>query len=336
MQLQVMFFDAGSDYLPYYKKFDLDVRKYKKIRDLCAAVKEMDENFDYDGDYPLVRINGLVAHGSQNIDEVCEVVGDEWRVEPAWKYRCVNDLVMDESDFHAAYKLIEPYASMEDRFFFASLKDVHYASSTLEFDKEYIGDAVLVTAHRMISRGNEHKEAILKAISEDVSGLWSCEYEKLTIGGRDFTEQIEELKSWATPPRPDLFSRLCSKLARPKPAPAVQTLEDLPVALYFGDEKMKEWIGSRGAMLISFSKERRKAGQSLVKVNPDLAYKKGAAVLLDAMDSGADLLVTGSVEDARYFRSNFSNFERASGREIYIDIIAFEELQGIKLKEEVK
>jgi len=329
-----MFFNAKTDYLPYYKKFSLDPKDFKKVRDVLRAIKKKDEAFDFDASYPLVRINGLVARGDTSVQEVCEAVGDEWVMEPAWKYRSFDDLMMDEADFHEAYKLIEPYATMEDRFFYASLKDIHYASATLEFDKEYVGDAVLVTAHRMIAKGNPHKEAILKAISEDVSGLWSCEYEKLTIGGKDYEKEIEELKSWAEPPKPDLLSKICAKLTRSKEVPQIDTLQEVPVALYYANDEIEKELKKRGAWVVSFSKARRKAGQSLIEVNPELAYKKGAAVLLDAMDSGAELLVCARAEDARYFRSNFRHFERSSGREIYIDIVAYEELETIK--EEIK
>ncbi len=330
IEARVMFFDGRMDYLPAYKLFCLDMEPNEKLVSFCHRIKELDESFDFEGEYPLMRINGWVVHSARTIQDVVEVCGSEWRVEPVSKYRCINDLIIDESDFWKAFERIEPYASMEDRFFFASLKDIHYASATFEFDKEYIGDAVLITAHRMIKRGNPNKEAILKAISEDVSGLWSCEFEVGVLGGKDYSGAIEELRSWIEPPKPSLIQKICSALGKKRALPQVQTLQEVPLALYRPTSKMVIELKERGAIIIDFSKKNRKAGQTLLAYNPDLAYKKGAAVLLDAMDSGAELLVCSSKEDAEYFRSNFGNFERASGREIYIEIIAFEELQTIK------
>ena len=327
VELNVFFFDASRDYLPHYRKFSLDV--VGKVSDLLAAVKRADEEFDYDEKQPL-KINGTMVLPSSDLEKIVKAFGNELTIEPASKYRAINDLLIDESDFWSAWKLIEPYCTMEDRFFFASQKDLHYASTTFEFDKSYIGDAVLVTVYRAIQKGNPHKEELLRAISEDVSGLWSCEFEVGVFEGKDYTPEIEELQKMANPPKVDFSEKLSYLFAKKKRVPVVERLEGVPVALYRADEA---WLKEQGAQIIAYKKADKKAGQSLVAFNPELAYKKGAAVLLDAMDSGAELFVTGTAEDARYFRENFGKFERASGREIYLEIVALEELQNMKLKE---
>ena len=66
-----------------------------------------------------------------------------------------------------------------------------------------------------------------------------------------------------------------------------------------------------------------------------MAFKKGGAVLLDAMDSGAEILICSKDEDAKYFRENFGNFKRVAGRDIYLDIISLNELENIAQREEV-
>ncbi len=327
LQLSVFFFDASRDYLPHYRKFQLDIDG--KVSNLLEAIKKRDEEFDYDLKQPL-KINGTMVLPSSDLRKIVDLLGSDLTIEPASKYRSINDLVIDERDFWNAWKLIEPYCDMEDRFFFASQKDLHYASATLEFDKSYIGDAVLVTAHRVIKKGNASKEEILKAISEDVSGLWSCEFEVGILDGKDYSDVITELQKMARAPKIDLTQKLSYLFAKKKEVPLVERLEDVPVALYRVDAA---WLNEQGARIVSYKRCNKKAGQSLVEYNPELAYKKGAALLLDAMDSGAELLVTGSKEDAEYFRSHFGKFERVSGREIYIEIVALEELQSMKLKE---
>ncbi|MRJ01916.1 MAG: hypothetical protein GXO19_00400 [Epsilonproteobacteria bacterium] len=335
LDLKVMFFDSRRDYLPHYRSFKIEAQREWNLKELLARIGELDEEFDYNTHYPLLRINSTVVPYGEKVGEVIDHFGSDLVIDPVSKYRSIDDLLIDEEDFQRAFALIEPYATMEDRYFFLSNKELHYASATFEFDREYIGDAVLVTAYRMIKRGNPHREEILRAISEDVSGLWSCEFENMVFKGRDYGEWIEELKSWLQPPRPDLFWRICSQLTKKKQPPLVERLDEVPVALYRPTEEMERWMEEQGAVLTPFPRANRRAGQSLVEVNPDLAYKKGAALLLDAMDNGAELLVTSSLDDAAYFRSNFGHFERVSGREIYIDIIAFQELQEIELREEV-
>ncbi|MRI82996.1 MAG: hypothetical protein C6I00_01120 [Nitratiruptor sp.] len=335
LEIKAMFFDAARDYLPHYRSFWFEVDERRSIGHLLERIAQTDEEFDYDPNYPLLRINSIVVPYTKRIDEVAKEFGREWVIDPISKYRSTNDLLIDQSDMDRAFALIEPYASGEDRLFFYSNKELHYASATLEFDKEYIGDAILVTAYRMIKRGNPHKEEILQAISEGVSGLWSCEFENLIYQGRDYGPWIEELKSWVQPPKLDLFWRLCSRLTRKKQPPIIEGLEGVPTALYHPTPQARQWLLDKGALLVPFPREWRKGGESLIDVNPELAYRKGAAILLDAMDNGAELFVTSSKEQAEYFRSNFGHFERSAGREIYLDIIALEELEEIGLREEV-
>ena len=68
-------------------------------------------------------------------------------------------------------------ATEEDKAYYESLYALHYASETFKFSHDYIGDAVLMLAHKMIENGSEHKEAILEAISDKYDGLAACEYE---------------------------------------------------------------------------------------------------------------------------------------------------------------
>jgi hypothetical protein len=70
---------------------------------------------------------------------------------------------------------LAPFASEEDLAYYKTLYALHYASETEKFDRDYIGDAVLVLAHRLISGGSEHKEEILEAITYPYSSLLDCE-----------------------------------------------------------------------------------------------------------------------------------------------------------------
>jgi len=329
LDLKVMFFDATRDFLPHYRSFCVDVEPGMQMRKLYELIGKMDGEFDFDPNYPLCRIEGYVIPPSVKVEEVVERFGAELVLDGAFRYRCIDDFVMDESDFERGWKLIEPYATMEDRFFYRSLKDLHYASSTLEFDKEYIGDATLVVAYHMIRRGHPQKEAILEAISKDVRGLWSCEYENLVFGGRDFSKEIEELKSMATPPKPGMMERIASKFAKKRRAPQIDALEEVPVAFYRVSSQTRKIFEELGVPVVRYSRENRKAGYEILDTDPEIALKKGAALLLDAMDSGADLLVCDDGM-GNYFRENFGRFERASGREIYLEILTETEAKALR------
>ncbi len=338
LHIKAFFFNAKMDYLPYYKSFVLDVDEQDTIEKICSFIKKKDFNFDYPKkEYFYVKINGKVVNSLAKAKMIIDEFGTEIVMEPVSKYRAVDDMVIDDRDFFESFKLIEPFADEKDFQYFKSLYDVHYASSAFEYSLDYIGDAVLVTAYSMIKKGNENKEEILKAISEGVSGLWDSEYENNVFLGKDYSSDIEELKNMAKKPTVGILENICYKFSKKVEIPTLESLKDINVALYFADEDVKSRLKEFGANIVEFSKSKKLAGQTLLEVNPKMAFKKGGAVLLDAMDSAAEILICAKDEDAKYFRENFGNFEKVAGREIYLEIISFNELKSMieNKKEEV-
>lgn len=194
LKIKAFFFNAKTDYLPYYKNFTLTVEDEATAKDLLAKIQEQNSDFSYPKQKLIVKINGLIVEAKEPVSNIVDKLGYELTIEPANSYRSNNGLKINDDDFTKSYALLEPYATESDLKYYKTLYALHYASETEKFDHEYIGDAILVLAYKMISEGNEHKDSILNAITSVHSGLFDCEYENNLFNSKEHKDEIASLK----------------------------------------------------------------------------------------------------------------------------------------------
>ena len=328
LEIKAFFFNAKTDYTPYYKLFTININENSTLLDLLAEIKQRNENFTYPLLNTLAKINGLVTEGQEKISSIVEKLGTSLEINPANSYRSTNGLVMNDSDFIEKFNILKSYTSDEDKEYYKTLYALHYASESERFDHDYIGDAVLVLAHKMIIEGSEHKDEILKAIAHANSGLFDCEYENNLFNEEDHTSSINELKKMITNPNKtghitSLFSKLYNKKSKP---PEAKRENINKVSYYLGASKantqnMYKSIEEAGLSIVSFSRQKKLAGTSLLKDSKELAYKKAGTTLLDAMDSGAELLLVEDQDDFNMFNEHHANIARVMGRDIELSIL---------------
>ncbi|HEY9128241.1 MAG TPA: hypothetical protein VIN02_00235, partial [Sulfurovum sp.] len=205
LEIRAFFFNAKTDYLPYYKNFSINVDDDATAKDLLAKIEEENENFSYPKQKLVMKINGLVVEAKQSVTSLVERFGTVMQIDPVNSYRSNDGLKINDSDFMQSFELLAPYASEADLKHYKTLYALHYASETEKFDREYIGDAVLVLAHKMITEGSEYAEEILQALTSAHSGLFDCEYENNLFNAQDHTAAINELKAMAKPPKTPCF-----------------------------------------------------------------------------------------------------------------------------------
>lgn len=333
LNIRAFFFNAKTDYLPYYKNFRLQVEDDSSAKELLGLIHAQNENFAYPKQKLIMKINGLVVEGKEKLKNIIEKLGTELTIDPANTYRSMHGLKIKDDDFMAAYALLEPYATEADLKFYKSLYALHYASETEHFDHSYIGDAVLVLAHKMISEGNEHKTEILNAISSVDSGLFDCEYENNLFHAQDHTDAIESLKEmvrYDDDAHPSLLEMIMARFAKDDQPQAEKTqrnrsgismddLEEKVIAYYPAgseDPAVKALTEAHGSRTVTFSRALKLSGVSLYEDNRTLALKKAGATLLDAYDSGAELLVVEDDDTYTMMQENFSAIEKTVGREM--------------------
>jgi len=334
LEIRAFFFNAKTDYLPYYKHFLVTLDESANVKELLAKIQAKNENFAYPKQRLVFKINGLVVEAKQSIKEVVERLGTSLQIDPVNTYRSNHGLKINNKDFMESFQLLEPFASSEDLTYYKTLYALHYASETSNFNRKYIGDAILILAHKMITEGSEYKEEILKAIANVESGLFDCEYENNLFKAQDYTSVIEELKMMAKPPKaPSFMDKLATHFAKKRDKkgnmeePIIESFEGKQIAYYTGGKIEKralihQHITQADAKVVSFSRENKLSGLSLLEDNKTLAYTKAATTLLDAMDSGAEVLVVEDEKVLSMFKKHFSAIEKTIGREIYLELIS--------------
>jgi len=342
IKAKAFFFNAKTDYLAYYKHFTLNLAPEAQAKDILIAIKAQNEDFSYPESNLIFKINDLMVEGDTPLSTIVEKLGTQLHIKPANSYRANNGLIINDDDFMKSYALLAPYATESDEAYYKTLYALHYASETEKFDHTYIGDAILVLAHKMISEGSIHKEAILDAITSVNSGLLDCEYENNLFATQDHGTSIEALKEMlqhdddAHPSLLDMLKTRFGKkkeieekivLQKPRVDVDVEKLEEKHIAYYAGTVtdnavNISKYITGLGTKEVHFSRKHKRSGLSILKDNQTLALQKAGAILLDAYDSGAEVLVIEDGSCFDMFQKHFKEIENTLGRKIQnLDLI---------------
>ena len=344
LKIRAFFFNAKTDYLPYYKNFTLNVEGETTAKELLGLIQEQNFNFSYPKQKLIMKINGLIVEAKEPVANIVEKLGTELLIEPANSYRSNDGLKINDDDFMQSYALLEPYATESDLKYYKTLYALHYASETENFDREYIGDAILVLAHKMISEGNEHKEAILHAITSVHSGLLDCEYENNLFNAQSYDAAITALKDMVKTDEnnhPSLLDMIKNRFSKEKEekvvtkakrvAKTIDALQDKHIAYYAGVKSDNENVISQiildmGTKEVTIPRKNKLSGVSILTDNKALALKKAGTTLLEAYDMGAEVLVVENEACYEMFANNFSTIENIVGRKmIGLEIISAED-----------
>jgi len=340
INVRAFFFNAKTDYLPYYKNFSFTVQKETTLKDVLQLIKEKNSDFSYPEKDLLFRVNQLVVNGDENVEKVIQDLGTELLIEPALIYRSDNGLILNNHDFiHNFRRIFKRHTeSKEDLAHYVTLYPLHYASETFNYNHEYIGDAILILAHKMITEGcSDCKDEILEAINDPFNGIRCCEYENNVYKGKDYSVEIAELKEMIDLKEKESFIEKLSAITLRKLDHNLETLEERNIALYTGDKnskalsfKIESEIKNSSASFIKFEMSTKLAGQTIIESHIELAHQKAGTVLLNALDNGADTLICSKNTDLDFFKQVISKCERIMGREIELKLISINEFEDLK------
>jgi len=334
LQVKAFFFNAKTDYLPYYKTFTICVPKNAKAQSILEAIKEKNENFSFPKLNLFFKLNSFIVEQDTPISSIVEKLGTHLQIDPVNSYRSNNGLIINNDDFMKSFDLLAPYATQSDKKYYKTLYALHYASETSNFEREYIGDAILVLAHKMISEGNEHKTEILNAITSANSGLLDCEYENNLFKPQHHTATITALKEMVKNDDDNhilpLIKRiiirmglqkntLISKQEEKRKSKTIQNLKDKQVAYY--PEKCYstvalEQIKAHNISMVTFDRMHKLSGTSILADNRTLAFKKAGITLLEAYDAGAEVLIIEDNTTYTMMQNNFAAIENTMGRKM--------------------
>lgn len=335
LEVRAFFFNAETDYLPYYKNFTMTLNDEDPVEKILSQIKVQNDDFAYPKDKLVFKINDLVISDAETVGSVVNRLGTSLQIDPVLSYRSNHCLIINDDDFMERFELLAPYATEDDETYYRSLYALHYASETFKFSHDYIGDAVLLLAYRMIENGSEHKEQILEAISDPYDGLAACEYENNLFNGEFHTKEIDALNALVAYDKTNSFlDKVTEKLSK-KALYSFdkENIVDVQIACYAGDsgllDEIHEQISQNAGKVIDFPRAKKLAGASLLGRQDNLAFLKAATTLLNALDAGAELLVVAKKRDLHMFTSNFASIQKRIGREIPLPLISLNDFNTL-------
>jgi len=343
LNVRAFFFNAKTDYLPYYKNFTFTVDKTDQetqLKALLPLIQAKNSDFSYPDENLLFRVNNLVVTGEEKLSTIIEELGTELTIDPALSFRADNGLIFNNNNFIRQFRsTFKRHAeNKEDLAYYISLYPVQYASETFQYNHDYIGDAVLVTAAKIIEEHPEYEDDILEAINDEFDGIGCCEYENNVFQGEDYSKVIQGLKEKIRRKNSrslmdKLKSNCLNKIRKPI---ELESLEERSVALYRGEknslslqEKLAKNIQQHNGKIVEFEMSTKLAGQTIIDSNPTIAFQKAGKMMLEALDNGAEVLVFAKESDAQLFNNIIAEVESEVGREIPLALLSWDQFESM-------
>lgn len=344
-EISLFKFDHQSDYLPYYTKHYFTIKEEKNLLDIFNTINE-DEPFSFENSEKLVvAINGVYTTADISVDEIKATFGNDIIIDPASIRRAKNDLIINDDDFKEKFNILSSFASLEilEQYIdkdiqaaYESYKIYFYASNTLNYEKAYIGDAILLLASDLIEKYPAKEKEILKALKKEQCGI---EYHTSLVG-RIFNlddaieKKIKLLKEKLHLTQEAQNFRVNKTLLidfgqTDSNQEVKHSFKDFNLAYYEGTspcDTTTTLLNSLEAKVLNLQSMKFDLALDTFHVNPDLTYKLVSTVMLDAFDQNADLLIVDSEELFYLFDYNRKELSRVAGREVNIPIIHKNEL----------
>lgn len=343
VEISLFRFDAKSDYLPYYKKNFIKIKEQKTLLDIFNEINE-NEPFDYESDENFgVVVNKKYTTLKVSINKLIETFGKDLIIEPLSIRRANKDFIINENDFEEKFHILDEFVNEEDKKEYFSNKLYFYASNTLNHFYEYIGDPIILLAHKLIERNPKNKQKILETLEKQD---YSVEYHtSLKNRVLEFDETIEErinqIKNELGLIKNISEQNFCldsSSKVQFQEYNLSETLKydfyDFNLAYFYGKNKdleVEAFLNRLNAKLIKLENENIDLNLESFHINQNLPIKLAATIMLEAFDAGADLLIVDKQEIFKLFDSNRASLSKAVGREVIIPVLHKSELFNLAL-----
>lgn len=174
-KLAIFRFDSKTDYLPYYKNYEVSISREKTLLELLEEIKRQDLLFEYPKDQEelgCVVINKHTIATHTTLKDIVEYFGEELILEPLSKKRATKDLIINNQDFKNSLTPILKYIDENDKKHYQEFMRFYYASEMLEFNENFQGTSLFLFVHKLILKNNPYKKELLEAICDEENGIW--------------------------------------------------------------------------------------------------------------------------------------------------------------------
>lgn len=172
VQLEVFAFEAGVDYLPYYKKLCFQAKSNQTLRDLLIFLSQEISGYACDVEHLALRINGIAIFENLEMIDLTQRFGNEWQIDPISTYYAYKDLLVDKKALRKKYDTFFAWAdflSVEER----EELDKYLLLNLITpmSNDEYLGDGFFLYLKWLLARHPEKLGEILEWVIEPQSGV---------------------------------------------------------------------------------------------------------------------------------------------------------------------
>ncbi|MDR0580484.1 MAG: DUF5644 domain-containing protein [Campylobacteraceae bacterium] len=168
-------FNAKTDFLPYYKNYKIKIDKDAKLSDVLNSIKDQDNSFSFSNNrFLAIKVNRIATYTRTPIKTIIDKFKTtDIKIEPISEFRAINDFEIDTADFDKKIEILRPFIKEKiDEECYHELISYYYISPSLEFEREYFGDSILLFAVYLIKKYPQNRDAILKIIADENYGIW--------------------------------------------------------------------------------------------------------------------------------------------------------------------
>jgi len=330
LDIKLFRFNHKTDYLPYYKSFTVTCKKSDTVLSLLSKLNNM-EPFSFDGVENFgVKVNNLFLNVETTIQELLEKFETtELTIDPVSVYRAINDLTINNKDFYEKLELFRKYLNKDQIAQYAvSLQLDYYASNTLNFNKEYIGDHALLITSDIIEQDPELEEELLTLISDKENGIWF----QTSVDYRMFdTDEEKKSKINALVEKVTGTTLEKNTYTVPQSVKVAQDFVGFNIAAYDMEDtcSIQNIVEQSKASFIKTQSQNDDLALHSLGANKSFTYKIAGKVLLDAIDNNADFILVNNQKNFSLLDSKQKEIECAIGRDINLPIVTTEQFSSI-------
>ena len=338
LELAIFRFDAKSDYLPYYKKEFVKIKEQKTLLDIFKELNEKEAfSFKAEENFCIV-VNKQYTTLGISITKLVETFGKDLTIEPLSIRRANKDFIIDERDFEGKLEILKDFINEDDKREYQSNKLYFYASNTLNFQYDYIGDPIILLAHKLIEREPKNKDKILQILQKQE---YSLEYHtSLENRVLDFDMELEKKISQIKNELGLIMDKSEQNFCLDKSSNVKfhdydtnllveHDFFDFNLAYYYGktkDTELVDFFKKLNCKQIKLENENIDLNLETFHINQNLTIKLAATVMLEAFDAGADLLIVDDSDVFKLFDTNRQSLSKAVGRDVIIPVLHKSEL----------
>lgn len=342
LEISLFKFDKDSDYLPYYTKHFLNIDKNTTFLELLNTLDKIDSlGYEKDENFNIVA-NDIYVKASDKLSDILTNKQIDLKIEPISIVRASNDLLINEKDFYEKLTILDEFLTDELVQEYEELKPYYYASDSLKYNRDYIGDAVLILASKIMDNAaNDIKNEILSKLSsyEEGAAYYSSSKKRVLNFNNKYENRIKTIQNALNcyMEESEQNFRVKNTLiidfgAFDSEYKVLHDFKDFNYAYYTSRTKNKEYcnfLDNLKGKLLNLDTKNMDLAKNSFHVNPKLTYFLASQIILDAFDSAADFLIVDNQEDFYIFDYNRKLLEKQCGREIVLPILHINEVQKL-------